>query len=185
MNEIDHSLFLFLNSFHSPFFDVVMRTVSLKTVWIPFYLFIVYLLTTRYKKRVWLILLFAALLVTFTDQATNLIKNYFERLRPCHEPSLAGLVHTVRGKCGGLYGFVSAHAANTFGIASFTAPLVRKKWYTWTIFIWAAIVSYSRTYLGVHYPGDILGGAILGFVAGSVFAYAFSKTEKISGSWTQ
>jgi undecaprenyl-diphosphatase len=84
-----------------------------------------------------------------------------------------------------MYGFVSAHAANTFGIASFTAPLIRKKWYSWAIFIWACIVSYSRTYLGVHYPGDILGGAILGFAAGTAFAYAFVKTDKMVESWTQ
>ncbi|MCU0378825.1 MAG: phosphatase PAP2 family protein [Bacteroidales bacterium] len=185
MNEIDHNIFLFLNSIHSPFFDEVMRTVSLRTVWIPLYMFIVYLLVVKYRKRIWLILLLAAVLVFLTDQVSNIIKDFFERPRPCHEPSLAGLVHTVGGRCGGMYGFVSAHAANTFGVASFTAPLISRKWFTWTIYSWAVVVSYSRIYLGVHYPGDVLGGAILGFTVGTVLAWTFVKTDKLSGSWTK
>lgn len=185
MIEIDHNIFLFLNSLHSPFFDELMRIVSLRTVWIPLYLFIVYLLALKYRKRVWLVLLFAAVLVVLTDQVSNLLKDFFERPRPCHEPSLAGLVHTVGGRCGGMYGFVSAHAANTFGVASFTAPLISRKWFTWAIFTWAIIVSYSRIYLGVHYPGDVLGGALLGLTAGTALACVFVKIDKSSGAWTK
>lgn len=166
MLEADHNIFLFLNSFHSPFFDEVMRIISLRSVWIPLYIFIVYLLVSRYRGKVWVVLLFAVLLVVITDQLSVVIKNAVERLRPCHEPSFEGIVHLVGNRCGGMYGFVSSHASNAFGIAAFTSPLVQKKWFTRTIFIWASVVAYSRIYLGVHYPGDVLGGAILGIIAG-------------------
>jgi undecaprenyl-diphosphatase len=178
MIELDRTLFLFLNSLHSPFFDQVMWTVSLRTVWIPLYLFMIYLLIVRYRKRVWLPLLFVIPLIFITDQVPSLIKELTGRLRPCHDPSLQGLVHTVRGSCPGMYGFISGHASNAFGLASFTAPLLRRKWYTWSIFVWASLVSYSRIYLGVHYPGDILGGAILGLLTGAGLAFAVMKTEK-------
>lgn len=166
MIEADRNIFLFLNSVNSPFFDEVMSIISMKTVWIPLYLFIIYLFVRRYQGKVWIILLFVLLLVALTDQLSVAVKNGVERLRPCHEPSLEGMVHLVGGRCGGMYGFVSSHAANAFGIAAFASPLVQKRWFAWSIFIWAAVVAYSRIYLGVHYPGDVLGGALLGITAG-------------------
>ncbi len=178
MVELDRTLFLFLNSLHTPFLDRVMWGLSTRTVWIPFYVLIVWLLAAKYGKRVWIPLVLVPVLVVLTDQGSNLIKNLVERPRPCHEPALEGMVHIVRGRCGGMYGFVSAHASNTFGIAAFTIPLLRKKWFTWTVIIWAVAVSYSRIYLGVHYPGDVLGGALLGLAAGSALAWTALKINK-------
>lgn len=178
MVELDRTLFLFLNSLHTPFLDRVMWVLSTRTVWIPFYVLIIWLLAAKYGKRVWIPLVLVPVLVVLTDQGSNLIKNLVERPRPCHEPALEGMVHIVRGRCGGMYGFVSAHASNTFGIAAFTIPLLRKRWFTWTVIIWALAVSYSRIYMGVHYPGDVLGGAILGLAAGAALAWTALKMNK-------
>jgi undecaprenyl-diphosphatase len=179
MIELDRNIFLLVNSHHSPFFDSVMWAISMRTTWIPLYLLIIYLLIRQYGKRVWIILLFVPVLILITDQGATLIKDLTQRLRPCHEPALAGLVHVVRGRCPGMYGFVSGHASNAFGLAAFTSILVRKKWYTWVIFICAVLISYSRVYLGVHYPGDVLAGGLLGLIAGTGLAYAALKTYQI------
>jgi len=178
MVELDQNIFLFLNSLHSPFFDTVMWILSLKTVWIPLYLAIIWMVINKYGKGAWTPLLLIPLLVLIDDQGSSFLKNLTERPRPCHEPALAGMVHTVNGYCPGMYGFVSGHAANSFGVAAFTAPLLKKRWYSWFIFIWAALVSYSRLYLGVHYPGDIIGGVILGLIAGFGLAWAAKEINQ-------
>lgn len=178
MVELDRTIFLFLNSLHTPLLDRVMWVLSMRSVWIPFYVLIIWLLASIYGKRVWIPLVLVPVLVLLTDQGSNLLKNLVERPRPCHEPALAGMVHTVKGYCGGMYGFVSGHAANTFGLAAFTIPLLRRRWFTLTVIIWATAVSYSRIYLGVHYPGDILGGTLLGLVSGSVLARTAIKLDK-------
>lgn len=165
--DIDTKLFLFLNGIHSPTWDVIFYWVTSKTFWIPLYVFLFILVFLKYKWKMIYVAIFLGLLFLIADQSSvKLFKDVFERLRPCHNPQITELVHTLYGKCGGQYGFVSSHAANSFALAVFSGFLLRSKYkYILPIMLfWAALVSYSRVYAGVHYPADILGGAILGSV---------------------
>jgi undecaprenyl-diphosphatase len=166
LERIDQQLFLFLNSIHSPFWDQVMYIISAKVTWIPLYIAILAALGFRYKRKLLVIILMIIIAITLSDQLSVLIKNGFHRLRPCHEPSLDGLVHLVKGQCGGLYGFVSSHASNSFMVALLSLLLIKRRWFSYSMIFWAAVVSYSRIYLGVHYPGDVLCGAIVGGIVG-------------------
>lgn len=182
LNRIDTQLFLWLNSFHNPFFDNIMWLASGKLTWLPLYFIFLVFLIIKYKKDCWLPILGIALVILLSDQiSSGLIKPLAERLRPSHEPSLQGLVHLVNAYKGGKYGFVSSHAANSFGLAVFFVLLVRRRWFTVSILIWAAIVSYSRVYLGVHYPGDIIGGALVGSLSALLVSipvqWAFAKRK--------
>jgi len=177
----DSQLFLWLNDKHNDFFDVVMLWASNKLFWIPLYLFLIYLLFKNFKKKSFWILLTVGVLIFCADQFSVGLKNYFQRLRPCHDPALEGLVHLVKNKCGGSFGFVSSHATNHFAIAVLLSLIFKNtyKYFTPVIIIWAAVIAYSRVYLGVHYPGDILGGAILGtllgFILGKTYLFLSNK----------
>lgn len=167
LKNIDTQLFLFFNSLHSPFWDKLMWWFSGTKFWIPLYLIIVVYMVYKFRWKAVVSLLFIALAVTLADQlSVHAFKNVFMRLRPCHTPELQDIVHLVNNKCGGQFGFVSSHAANTFAVAFFLSRLFKYKGFTYFIFFWASIVSYSRIYLGVHYPFDILGGAALGCILG-------------------
>ncbi len=168
----DTQLFLFLNGLHAPFIDRVMVFASGKLQWLPLYLVILGLLIYRFRWRAGWILLGVAVLITMSDQASvHLFKETIQRLRPCHEPDMARLVHLVNNYCGGMYGFVSSHASNSFAIAVFTGLFLARRYYWISILSWAALVGYSRVYLGVHFPGDIIGGAVLG----SLLAYGLYR----------
>src|SRR5664280_3899376 len=118
--RIDQQLFLFINSLNSPFFDQVMHTLSGKLIWVPLYLAILVFLGIKYKRKFLIIIIFIILAATLADQSSVIVKNIVQRLRPCHEPSIMGIVHLVNGECGGVYGFVSSHATNTFDAVSYT-----------------------------------------------------------------
>ncbi len=178
--RIDQQLLLFINSLNSPFFDQVMHAISGKLIWVPLYLAILIFLGIKYKRKFFIILIFIILAVTLADQSSVFVKNLFLRLRPCHEPSLKGLVHLVNGECGGMYGFVSSHATNSFNVALLSLLFVKKRWYSISIIAWALVVGYSRIYLGVHYPGDVLCGSFLGaFIGWSMFRLYVLTDNKI------
>jgi len=166
--ELDKDLLLYFNGFHADWLDPLMLLATKTIFWLPLYLFLIYLII-RYKK--WdtvYFLLGVAISIVLTDQITSgFMKPFFARLRPSHEPSLEGLLHIVNNYRGGLYGFASGHAANTFGVAMFVFLLFRGR-YHWmsVIFLWSVFMSYTRIYLGVHYPGDIIVGIVIGLLCG-------------------
>jgi undecaprenyl-diphosphatase len=174
LNRIDTDLFLFLNSLYSPFWDKVMLFMSGKAEWIPLYLVLAVWVIYKLRWKSVLVFVTVALLIIASDQLSVLFKELFQRLRPCHNPKIQDLIHMADDYCGKRYGFVSSHAANTFALATFTSFLFRNKFYSIFIFFWAALVSYSRVYLGVHYPGDILGGMLLGTGLAILFCWLFS-----------
>ena len=165
--QLDKELLLWLNSHNTPFWDVIMMFFTRKEFWIPLYLLLLYqIYKVKGKEALWWIL-GAFFLIFLCDQiSTQLFKNVFERFRPSHDPSLEGIVNLVSGYKGGRYGFVSSHATNSFGFALFTSLLFRNRLYTLFIFSWSLLVIYTRIYLGVHFPGDVIGGMILGLILG-------------------
>ncbi len=166
--DLDRDLLLYLNNLHTLWLDPVMFWLTKTIVWLPLYLLLLFLLIKNYKKQSWIPLLGIAFTILLADQVTSgFMKPFFERLRPSREPSLEGLVHLVNGYTGGMYGFASSHAANTFGTAMFFFLLFHEKynWIKW-LFVWAMLMTYTRIYLGVHYPGDILVGGLIGVGCG-------------------
>lgn len=174
--DLDRKILLFLNNFHAPWLDPVMLLITKTVFWLPLYVFLLYLIFRNFKKDSWIVLIGIAIAILLADQITSsIMKPFFERLRPSREPSLQGLVHLVNGYTGGKYGFASGHAANTFATALFFWLLFKDRYrWMWVLFVWAIIMTYTRIYLGVHYPGDILVGMLIGF-GGAVAGYKLQR----------
>jgi undecaprenyl-diphosphatase len=184
MQQIDNSIFFFLNALHNQFFDTFFWYATDGSIYLPLYLIGIWLAYKQFGKKIWILAVFVIITVLFTDQSCNILKNTVCRLRPTHNPDIMSLVHIVNDYRGGQYGFPSAHACNTFGMAIFLYSVLRpKRWgVTVVLFAWAAVMSYSRIYLGVHYPSDILCGATLGACIGLGMSALFRKATRNDGS---
>lgn len=182
--DLDSSLFLYLNGLHCSFFDTFMSMFSGRYIWIAMYASLLYVMLRKFDGRQFLTLAMAVgLTIVLADQiCATVLRPVFERLRPSNlENPLSEFTHIVNGYRGGAYGFPSCHAANSFALAVFTALMFRKRSFTLFIFTWAIMNSYSRIYLGVHYPGDLLVGAVIGSVCAGLCYLAANRICKFSG----
>lgn len=174
--EIDTEWFLALNGDGGWFVDQFMWYASAKLTWIPLYAVVLWWV---WRSRGWrfalAFLIAAALIVLCADQTASFFKHNFSKFRPTHYPPIEGLVHTVNGYTGGLYGTVSSHAANTVGFALLASLVIRIRWVTLSLAMWVLLVSYSRIYLGVHYPFDILFGLLDGLFWSSIIYLVFQR----------
>ncbi|MDD5870637.1 MAG: phosphatase PAP2 family protein, partial [Bacteroidales bacterium] len=165
LRSIDTEIFLSLNNLNTPFWDSFMSIFSGKMIWAPMYATIVYILYTNLDKRTATFYSLAIILTIALADMTcaRMLRPMAERLRPANlDNPISGMVHIVGNYRGGIYGFPSCHAANSFGLATILSLIIRKRTLAVFIFLWATVNAYSRLYLGVHYTGDLLVGAIIG-----------------------
>ncbi len=165
LNSPDTNLFLSINRNHTEFFDAFFTLFTSKITWVPFYLLVLVLIFRKYNQYGFWVLLAFTICVVLSDQLSVLVKDLVCRYRPSHEPLLVGKVHLPAGK-GGEFGFVSSHAANTFAFAFLMGKLTKNSRLFIMLIGWAFFNAFSRIYVGVHYPLDVLGGAVLGAIVG-------------------
>ena len=167
LENIDKFLFLILNNARASFLDKIIPYATQFPYWIPFFALIIYFLYKKFQSKIILVLVCFAVLIGISDPTANLIKKSVKRYRPTHNTEIAAQVNTIDGYKGGQYGFVSSHAANSFGIAFLLLLLLKRNYRLLTIssFVWALFICYTRIYLGVHYPADIIGGIAVGLFA--------------------
>lgn len=164
---IDQSVFFLINGNHSPFWDEIMIFFTQAYTWAAFFILFIFFIIKKYKTKKGLVILLVLIIaVAFSDQLSNVSKEFIQRLRPTHEPAIKDMVHFAL-KRGGLYGFFSAHASNTMVIAVLSSLIFRNKTYNRLIFSWIFLIGYTRVYLGMHYPLDVIGG----WIAGSILGY--------------
>ncbi len=173
--ELDKQFFLYLNGMGAPFWDsfwlYMSRTLSFVTI--PIFLFLVFYLYQKFGyKKTAIAIITVSLLLLCTEQLSVLVKQGTERLRPCYDNEIQEVMRSVKSYCGGRYSYFSAHAANSFALASFFSILFKKetKVLGFILLIWALLVSYSRIYIGVHFPLDVITGISVGVLLGWFFA---------------
>jgi len=175
----DLALMQTLNFDGGPVMDTIMWYASSIPFWIPFYLIVIWMVYRRFGWKPALIFVVCGLLMLFcVETVSTFFKQNLSKFRPTHYPPLEGLLHSVRDYKGGLYGTVSAHAGNTTGFAILTSLIIRRRWYTIMIIFWGALISYSRIYLGVHYPADIMFGIINGCIWGTLAYLLYRFLDK-------
>lgn len=179
----ERDAFFFLNGSDSSYLDSFMWLYSGKVVWLPLAVFIMTVLIYKKNWREYLLIFLSiALVITLCDQfASNVCKPFFSRLRPTHHPDFMDQVKIVFDYRGGKYGFISSHAANAFGFATFMSLLFRYKFFTCSIFTWSILTAYTRIYLGVHFISDIISGMLtglfLGYLVYIVYRYIRKKVK--------
>ncbi len=177
IEQLDHDLLLWINQHNTPFLDDVMWGISSKWFGVPFYLLVAFLLFKKYGlKNTLIALAVVGASIGLSDLiSTELFKNVIQRYRPTHHLELKDQLHIVNNYRGGMYGFVSSHAANMMAFAVASLLFLRTKWLSVLLIFFALIVAYSRVYLGVHYPLDVFCGADLGATIGLLFYYFSNK----------
>ena len=181
LNTLDHELMLWLNYDGGTFQDAFWYTLSQIPSWIPLYITIIFVMFLDSFRTVWpsyfiLLLLFTALVFAFTDQiSAGIIKPLVQRPRPSHDGSIMDQLHFVNDYHGGAYGFVSSHAANCFGLAVWVSCLYKRRSLVTAMMLYAVLNCYSRIYLGVHFPGDIICGTVIGILCGWLGYFCFTR----------
>lgn len=174
----DVRFFVFLNGLGSETYDGLWLLITKQTNWIPLFLVLLYLIFKKLGTRQTLyLLLFVAVLVTFTDQVTNLFKNGFQRLRPCNNPEINDVIRIVKSSKS--FSFFSGHAASSMAVTSFLYLILKRYYkYSYLLFIWPLVFAYSRIYLGLHYPLDIFSGYIFGLFSGFMMSAIYQRIQK-------
>ena len=184
--KLDSKLFLYLNNLGTPEFDSFWTTLSKVEANILMYLFLICLFFYVQKIRpkflnVFCLMFVIVLMITITDQGANLFKDSFQRLRPCYNESIKDSLRLVKENCGGKYGFFSAHASNSFSLAIFFGLLLKNRirYIILITIVYASLISYSRIYLGVHFPIDIIIGSSFGLSVGFImYSFVYLKFLK-------
>ena len=173
--SLDTELFVYLNGLGSETFDGFWLVITKQTSWIPLFLLLLYLIYNKLGiKQVLYLLLFVAILLVLTDQTSNLFKNGFQRLRPCNNPEINPFIRIIQYR--NSFSFFSGHATSSMGVTTFLYLIFRNDFkYFWLLFLWPLIFAYSRIYLGLHYPVDIISG----YFCGAILAFLMFKFYKI------